>query len=75
MVVAVWCGDGKPTVLNDFLGSFINELNDLLRNGMIVNGNTISIKFRCFVCDTPARSFIKGEHSAYFPISMVNIAN
>lgn len=60
MIIAIWCGDGKPTVLNDFLGPFVNELNEILRNKVYINNYQISVVIRCFICDTPARSFIKG---------------
>lgn len=60
MTVAIWCGDGKPTVLNDYFRFFVQELNHLLLNGLLINGRKITIRFRCFVCDTPARAFIKG---------------
>lgn len=61
MTVAVWCGDGKPTNLNGFLGSFVTELNELLRNGIRINNSLITITIRCFICDSPARAFIKGR--------------
>lgn len=60
IVIAVWCGDSKPTVLNDFLRPFVDELNGLLNNGVIINGHQINIFIRAFICDTPARVFLKG---------------
>lgn len=60
MVVSVWCGDSKPSSLNDYLEPFVRELDDLMENGLIVNGRQIVILFRCFIADTPARAFIKG---------------
>lgn len=61
MVVAVWCGVGKPSVLNDFFGPFVTELNHLIKNPILINTYQITVCFRCFICDTPARAFIKGE--------------
>lgn len=60
IAIAIWCGDGKPTNLNDFLRSFVMESDHLITNGLTVNNHLISIHIRCFICDTPARSFIKG---------------
>lgn len=60
MVVCVWCGDSKPNNLNDYLNSFVRELDDLMKNGLIVNEKRIDVLFRCFIADTPARAFIKG---------------
>lgn len=60
-VVAIWCGQQKPTDLNAYLGPFVAELNRLIQNGISINGFHINIKVRCIVCDTPARSFLKGK--------------
>lgn len=60
IVIAIWCGETKPTVLNDFLRPFVIELNGLLQNGMNINGNRLDISIRAFICDTPARAFLKG---------------
>lgn len=59
MVISVWCGESKPTDLSDYLQLFVSELDYLLSNNMYINGKQIIILFRCFICDTPARSFIK----------------
>lgn len=61
LVIAIWCGESKPTILNDFLQPFVTELNDLLHNGISINEYEIKISIRCFVCDSPARSYIKGS--------------
>lgn len=60
IVIAIWCGNGKPTVLNDFLDPFVNELSDILQNQIVINNYRITVSIRCFICDTPARSYIKG---------------
>lgn len=60
IVIAIWCGNGKPTVLNDFLDPFVNELNEILENGILINNYQITVSIRCFICDTPARAYIKG---------------
>lgn len=61
MVVAIWCGEGKPNGLNHFLRRFLNELKHLLQNDFIINNRRITLHVRCFICDTPARAFIKGK--------------
>lgn len=65
MVIAIWSGEGTPTVLNDFLDRFATELNEILSNGIMINGCKLDIAFRCFICDTPARSFIKGLRNVF----------
>lgn len=61
MTVAVWCGESKPTDLSAFLHLFVNELEYLLANHLYIKGKKITILSRCFICDTPARSYIKGS--------------
>lgn len=61
MVIAIWCGyHNKPKDLNGYLREFVTELNDVLECGVSVNEHHINVGFRCFVCDTLARAYIKG---------------
>lgn len=60
-VISVWCGVGKPKNLEEFLSPLIEDLNDLLKNGLSVNNHLIKISRICFVCDAPARCFLKGK--------------
>lgn len=60
LVVSIWCGPTKPNNLTEFLKPFVNELKEVLRYGITENGHHINISIRCFLCDTPARSFLKG---------------
>ena len=66
-VVAVYCGSSKPADLADYLKEFVNECTDLLLHGIVIDGSTFQIKVHSFVCDAPARSFLKGikSHNAY----------
>ena len=43
-----------------YLDDFVNDLLDCLENGITINGRNISVKVRCFICDSPARAMIKG---------------
>lgn len=61
IVISVWYGPGKPTDLNEYLGPFVNELKEILRDGLIINSYIITIFCHCFICDSPARAFIKGN--------------
>lgn len=61
-VVQIWCGEGKPSELNDYLRQFVSEMDDLMKNGININGFHVTILFRCCVCDSPARAFVKGSH-------------
>lgn len=59
-VVAVYCGHSKPKELTQYFNKFIIESNDLQLKGLKIDDKKFSIKINSFVCDTPARSFIKG---------------
>lgn len=79
-VVQIWCGESKPEPLNEYLEQFVAEFDDLMQNGIEVNGKKVTISFRCCICDSPARSFVKGDlkfsdcakkiiySSEYFPL-------
>ena len=61
MCIGVFSGKGKPADLKEFLSPFVNEMNDILENGLIINGISISVSIRAFICDAPARAFVKGR--------------
>lgn len=67
--VGIWCGEGKPAV-NEYLRDFVDELKFLLTNEISINGHTIKTKIRNFVCDTPARAYIKGWYLLEFVYSV-----
>lgn len=58
-MVAIWCGEGKA-VLNEYLTPFTNELISLLRTDIVINNKKIRVSIKAFICDTLARSYIKG---------------
>lgn len=59
LIVAIFYGQSKPPV-NDFLNDFVNEMKHLIENGIDLNGKHFAIGIGNFVCDSPARAFIKG---------------
>lgn len=60
MVAAVYYGESKPP-LQLYLKQFVHELNEILRDGLIINRQKVTVGVKCFVCDTQARSYIKGK--------------
>ena len=66
--IAVYSGIGKPKSVELFLSRFVGELNSLLSNGIEIKGTHFKISIMCFVCDRPARSFIKciKGHTGYY---------
>lgn len=61
MVVGIWYGTSKPP-LDEYLVQLIDELDSLISNGLSINSHRIYIKIGQIICDTPARSFIKGTN-------------
>ncbi|XP_071639983.1 uncharacterized protein [Temnothorax longispinosus] len=57
-IIAVYYGEGKPP-LEPFLRQFVDELSNLMINGIMFQGTTYRVQVRNFVLDAPARAFIK----------------
>lgn len=60
MAIGIFYGHSKPKKVEEFLQPFVDEMIPILNNGVIVNGFRLDVKIRAFICDTPARSFLKG---------------
>lgn len=61
MIIGLFYGKKKPAKIEEFLKPFVDEMEPILRNGLNINGHKLSVKIRTFICDSPARSFLKGE--------------
>lgn len=61
MIIGLFYGKSKPGRIEEFLTPFVDEIEPILQNGLIINGNILSVKIRSFICDSPARAFLKGE--------------
>ena len=61
--IALWYGEGKPTVLGEYLKKFVAELKFYFINGY----EGLKVVVKAFVCDAPARAFLKciKSHSGY----------
>lgn len=66
-VIGIFCGESKPNTLEMFLEDFITNLNFLLHNGISHEGISFVIEVHSFICDAPARAYIKchKSHSGY----------
>lgn len=64
-VIAIWCGEGKA-VLNEYLAPFVNEFKSFSESGISINNHKILVYIKAIICDTPARSYVKGF---YFKIN------
>ncbi|KYN05090.1 hypothetical protein ALC62_04019 [Cyphomyrmex costatus] len=60
--------------LHEFLYYFVNEIHYLKENGYMYNDQRFEFCIQNFICDAPARSFMKGivEHGAYFACEKTN---
>lgn len=61
MPIGIFCGKSKASDLNSFLMPFVAEMREIMANGLDINSYKLSVGLRCFVCDSPARAFIKGK--------------
>ena len=66
-VVALYCGNSKPTSVSEYLEDFVSELKVLKENGFLYEGKRYRVVAKCFSCDAPARSFLKCiiNHTGY----------
>lgn len=60
MIIGIYCGKSKPSNVTSFLNPFVAEMEDVLKHGVMINGHTFAVSIRGFICDSPARAFIKG---------------
>ncbi|XP_035914982.1 uncharacterized protein LOC118516957 isoform X2 [Anopheles stephensi] len=67
MTAAIFCGYKKPESTEQYLRPMVEELNDLISNGLDMHGENVAVKLLAIVADTPARSFVKGvtSHTGY----------
>lgn len=59
LVVGIFVGSGKPDNVNRYLQDFILEVLKLKCDGLVWNGVMHEIYIRCFICDAPARQYLK----------------
>ena len=67
-VVAFYCGNSKPNSVVGYLDDFLSELKDLVEDGISFEEKNLKVSVSSFVCDAPARSFLKCTkgHNAYY---------
>ncbi|XP_060772163.1 uncharacterized protein LOC132883046 isoform X1 [Neoarius graeffei] len=58
-LVGIFCGPGKPSNVFDYLMQFVKDLSDLLCNGVTFGGRKLRVAISSFICDAPARAFVK----------------
>lgn len=61
MIIGMFHGKSKPKRVEEFLEPFVEEALPILISGILINGHQLNVKIRSFICDSPARAFIKGN--------------
>lgn len=67
-VIGIFSGKSKPCSLDEYLEMFVDETILLQKNGLSIAGHLYNINIDSFICDAPARAFVKNikGHSGYF---------
>lgn len=67
-LVGLYYGSKKPDSAASFLADFAEELSSVQRNGITFNGKCYKVTVIAFICDEPARAYIKNvkSHSGYY---------
>lgn len=61
MIIGIFHGKTKPKRVEEILKPFETfEALSIMNTGIIINDHQLIIKIRAFICDSPARAFIKG---------------
>ena len=65
--VGLFCGKSKPSSVDEYLKLFLQEIAAILENGVEVAGVHVNVTIHSFVCDAPARQYVKKikGHSGY----------
>ena len=66
-VIGIYAGNKKTVNLNDYLQDFLEEATTLEKQGFSFKNIIYKFKIHSFVCDAPARSYIKNtkSHNGY----------
>ena len=67
-IVALFCGKQKPDSVTNFLEDFLADYTNLSSTGVKYHDKVFSVCIKTFICDAPARAFLKSikGHTAYF---------
>ncbi|XP_041942160.1 uncharacterized protein LOC121705313 [Alosa sapidissima] len=67
-VISLYCGYSKPSDENEYLSDFVTEMGKLASDGLEYQSYFYRIEISAFVCDSPARAFVKNikAHNSYY---------
>lgn len=58
-IVSVYGGNSKPQNIDYYFEDYVKEAKHLIQNGVTIGQITFRVEIVGFLCDTPARSFVK----------------
>jgi hypothetical protein len=66
-LVALYYGMEKPHSVHEYLQEFVTEMKSIGENGIIYEAKRLSVRIATFICDAPARAFMKcvKVHNSY----------
>lgn len=67
-IISLYLGNSKPSSLHEFPDDFLSEFEEIIRQGVSLEDKTFQVELRAFICDAPARAFLKQVkgHTGYF---------
>jgi hypothetical protein len=57
--IGIFCGLSKPKSVSQYLQKFVQDLQNVLANGITYKGKQFKVLVSSFICDAPARAYIK----------------
>lgn len=74
-VIGIYHGYEKPKDANSFLKMFADEAVEIVQTGIMFKENIYKVEIRGFICDVPAKSYVKYTigHCGYFSCSKCEI--
>lgn len=69
MVIGIYCGQSKCLNVESYLTPFVDEMMEIMENGINMNSHKVNVSINCFICDSPARAFVK--RMCYFSLLIV----
>lgn len=66
--IGLFSGSEKPKNVDEYLHDFVAEMNSIENGGICISSVNCSLEVSCFICDAPARAFVKQVkgHSGYY---------
>lgn len=67
-IIGLWVGVSKPKSATAYLQQFVTEMHTLENDKLDINGKKVEVALLNFVCDAPAKSFVKSVkgHTGYY---------